>query len=91
MIYKELTLQPEVERNRDLAYSEYASRDRSIHVLLQEQFYLALAMKPLCRGDCRGLCSRCGANLNEEACDCGTAWEDPRLALLRGLGKTRDA
>jgi len=37
MIYKELTLQPEVERSRDLAYSEYASRDRSIHVLLQEQ------------------------------------------------------
>lgn len=37
MIYKELTFQPEVERNRDLTYSEYASRERSIHVLLQEQ------------------------------------------------------
>jgi uncharacterized protein len=48
-------------------------------------------MKPLCRDDCRGLCAQCGTNLNEGACECDGAMEDPRLAPLRELGKTRDA
>jgi uncharacterized protein len=48
--------------------------------LVEEQFYLALPMKPLCRDDCRGLCPACGANLNTGACECRVRWEDPRLA-----------
>jgi uncharacterized protein len=31
---------------------------------------LALPVKPLCRPDCRGLCPRCGKNLNEGPCAC---------------------
>jgi uncharacterized protein len=42
-------------------------------------------MKPLCREDCRGLCSECGTNLNSGACACAPAWEDPRLAPLKAL------
>jgi len=48
-------------------------------------FDLALPMKPLCREDCRGLCASCGANLNEETCDCQVRWEDPRLAGLKAV------
>jgi len=33
---RELTFYPEIERTRDLLYSEYTSRQRSIHVLLQD-------------------------------------------------------
>lgn len=77
--------------DEDVETSAYRDDEIDVHALLQEQFYLALPMKPLCRDDCRGLCPRCGTNLNEEACGCGAAWEDPRLAPLRGLGKTRDA
>jgi len=35
-----------------------------------EQVYLDVPMKPLCSATCRGLCSRCGANLNEGECRC---------------------
>jgi len=31
---------------------------------------------PLCRSDCRGLCPRCGADLNAGPCGCGTAEPD---------------
>ncbi|MBN1302023.1 MAG: DUF177 domain-containing protein [Melioribacteraceae bacterium] len=31
---------------------------------------LSLPMKILCSEDCKGLCARCGANLNEEECKC---------------------
>jgi uncharacterized protein len=52
---------------------------------MHEQFYLSLPMKPLCRQDCRGLCTVCGTNLNRETCDCKRDWEDPRLDVLRKL------
>lgn len=39
----------------------------------------------LCRPDCRGLCPICGANLNEEACNCHLDKVDPRLAALADL------
>jgi uncharacterized protein len=54
--------------------------------LLAEQIYLALPLKPLCRDDCRGLCPRCGANLNAGACGCPEdRVPDPRLAALKKL------
>ena len=33
----------------------------------------------LCRPDCRGLCPICGANLNEETCDCAERAEEERI------------
>lgn len=59
--------------------------------LVREQLYLALPMKPLCREDCRGLCPLCGTNLNTSTCDCAPTWDDPRLAALKGLGRTRES
>lgn len=77
--------------DEDIDASYYLDDAISLSDLLQEQFYLAIPMKPLCRKGCRGLCSQCGTNLNDGACTCAAAWEDPRLAPLRGFGKTRDA
>ena len=44
-------------------------------------------MKPLCDEACKGLCPRCGANLNTTTCDCKPAWVDPRLKGLSDLLK----
>lgn len=38
--------------------------------LFREQLLLALPIYPLCRPDCRGLCPKCGLNLNEGSCRC---------------------
>ena len=45
---------------------------------------LNLDSKLLCREDCKGLCSRCGKNLNLGPCDCRKE-PDPRLAALAQL------
>ena len=45
---------------------------------------LAMDSKHLCREDCKGLCSRCGADLNEGPCGC-TREVDPRFAALAQL------
>ena len=46
---------------------------------------LAMPMKPLCRSDCAGLCTRCGQNLNLGPCGCQHQSPDPRWALLEKL------
>lgn len=37
---------------------------------LREEIMLGYPLKPLCRPDCRGLCSSCGQNLNQGKCNC---------------------
>ena len=39
---------------------------------LRESLALELPSLPLCKPDCKGLCPRCGANLNEGPCNCPT-------------------
>lgn len=53
--------------------------------LLRENILLSLPVQPLCREDCRGLCPRCGVNLNQGACNCTEDRVDPRLQALRKL------
>jgi uncharacterized protein len=74
----------EIEED-DLNTAYYREGLLDVLDLLREQFQLALPMKPLCSEACRGLCVQCGANLNRTECDCAPAWEDPRLAPLKGL------
>jgi uncharacterized protein len=52
---------------------------------IQEQVILSIPMQPRCRDDCRGLCARCGANLNQAPCNCRSDDVDPRLAVLKNL------
>ena len=47
-------------------------------------FILGMDTTNLCSEDCRGLCSRCGADLNLGPCDCKPE-ADPRLAALAQL------
>ena len=46
---------------------------------------LALPTQIVCREDCRGLCSVCGANLNDDPEHAHEAEPDPRWAALREL------
>lgn len=55
-----------------------------IERLTLEDIYLALPSKFLCREDCKGVCTKCGANLNKGSCGCKKDI-DPRLESLLGL------
>ncbi len=52
---------------------------------LRETVLLAVPLKRLCRPECLGLCSHCGANLNTEPCSCKTEQTDPRWEKLKSL------
>lgn len=53
--------------------------------LLIQQIEVEFPTKILCKEDCKGLCQRCGINLNRNTCDCGKGEIDPRLAPLAKL------
>jgi len=53
--------------------------------IVREQVLLALPMNVVCSEDCRGLCVKCGQNLNEAKCACDTTVIDPRLAALKNI------
>lgn len=52
--------------------------------LARTEFILEMDMQTLCSEDCKGLCSRCGADLNLGPCSCKKE-VDPRLAALAKL------
>ena len=48
-----------------------------------ELLFLELPSKDLCSEDCRGICPRCGKDLNAGDCSCSGQEIDPRLAVLQ--------
>ncbi len=44
-----------------------------------------LPMKVLCKEDCKGICNKCGTNLNHTTCDCDNTELDPRMAKIRDI------
>ena len=44
-------------------------------------------MKVLCKPDCKGICRKCGKNLNDGPCGCDTVELDPRMAVIAEIFK----
>ena len=53
--------------------------------VLREQVLLSLPVRTLCKPDCKGLCQRCGANRNSQACSCEDGPSALRWEALSGL------
>jgi uncharacterized protein len=58
--------------------------------VLREQVLLTLPVRTLCRPDCKGLCPRCGRNLNAEPCSCEAPAPDERWSALSDLRSRLD-
>ncbi len=54
----------------ELEYEFFDGENIELDQLVIEQIFLALPYKILCSDSCEGLCPKCGANLNEETCNC---------------------
>jgi len=66
----------------DIAY--YQGEGLLLEDVLREQVLLAVPLKAVCNDACKGLCPRCGKNLNVEACTCQPA-QEPRWEALQGI------
>lgn len=69
----------------DDAYVVVPDERLDLDELLREDILLDMPYKFLCSPDCKGLCPKCGKNLNEGDCGCGHREIDPRLEALKAL------
>ena len=80
--------QSEEERARELNEQFYVSGyNLDVDRLVGNELTLNLPMKVLCREDCKGICNRCGTNLNYGTCDCDTRSLDPRMSVIQDIFK----
>jgi len=70
---------------RDLTVGHLEGDTVDLAEMVHEQVLLGLPMAPVCAPECKGLCPRCGANLNGGPCGCEARAADPRFDALRKL------
>ena len=87
----------DIETKRDIVTKTHTDENDELIVvpdmrldlgeLIFSEVVLGLPMKHLCKEDCKGICGKCGKNLNVSDCDCRETEIDPRFAALQELLK----
>lgn len=54
-------------------------------VLIGNEILINWPGKVLCKEDCKGICPKCGKDLNQGDCGCDTFVPDPRMAVLKDI------
>ncbi len=72
-------------REDELDMGFYAGDEFDLLELIKEQIILNIPMKPLCSETCKGICPRCGTDLNMNKCSCNLNEVDSRLEILKEL------
>ena len=82
-VEKDIVVQDQLNNEEDGDdYLIVTNGSLNLRTLMEEEVCLQFPSRILCKEDCRGLCSKCGKNLNEGPCSCPEREIDPRLAPL---------
>lgn len=85
----ELTAEDKHEvKDVELDLDFYKDDEFDIDTLIKEQVILGIPMKPLCSEACKGICSKCGTDLNTGICGCEKEYTDPRFLVLKNYAVT---
>lgn len=79
-------LKGRAEESDDVRFLPPSSQEIDLTQDVLDALLLAVPSKCLCDEACLGLCSRCGANLNEERCSCPRDETEPRWEALKNIG-----
>lgn len=69
----------------DLDADQLDSDQLDLNLVVREQILLDIPEQFFCKEDCKGICPKCGENLNLLDCKCGDDEIDPRWAALKNL------
>ena len=86
--YKMIYLLRSIEGAEEEINITYLSSDTQIIDIskdVRDYMILSTPMKRLCKEDCKGLCAKCGVDLNEKECDCNDDEIDDRWNVLSEL------
>ena len=56
-----------------------------VEALFYDELLSNWPMKVICSEDCKGICSKCGLNLNKGECGCDRTVLDPRMAAILNI------
>ena len=73
------------EDDGDVRLYDEKAGDLDLSKAVREEVVLAIDPYVVCDPECKGLCARCGADLNTEPCTCPEKEPDPRWDALRAL------
>ncbi len=83
---KDVVQEEEIElESEDLKTGFFSGDELDLSGLIREQILLSIPYKVLCNEECKGLCSQCGANLNESECGCEREAHESAFDVLRNL------
>ncbi|WP_183108658.1 YceD family protein [Thermohalobacter berrensis] len=74
-----------IENDEDETEIFYEGNEVDLDELTINTILLSLPMRVLCNEECRGICPKCGQDLNEVECNCEDDNIDPRFAKLKEL------
>ena len=81
----DLKLDEEGRRQSDDEYNFMEGNCLDTDVLICNELLVNWPIRVLCKEDCNGLCSICGANLNHGECGCDREVLDPRMAAFQDI------
>lgn len=82
----ETAVEEEVElRVEDIGILNFRGEEINLRNGIQEQVVLAFPLRSLCAQTCKGLCTQCGADLNQGECGCKIAPAANKFAALKDL------
>jgi len=70
------------KENSEEAYT-YEGNYIIIDKALKDNIILNLPMKQVCTERCKGLCHKCGTDLNEQTCECKEEEINPKMEILK--------
>lgn len=78
---------PDISIDDDTREEQYylEGYELNIDALLKEEIMMEKPTKILCKDDCKGICKKCGIDLNIGTCDCDDFIPDIRFAGLMDL------
>jgi uncharacterized protein len=83
MVYM-IGMAPEESESINIAYLPPDADKIVLDIDVRDYALLAVPMKKLCNEDCKGLCPKCGKNLNEGDCSCDHInFDDRWLPLMK--------
>ena len=80
-------LAPELVTDEEIREDQHFVEEYELDVeaLLTEELQLSWPSKILCDEECKGICKKCGKNLNDGKCDCDDFVPDVRFANLMDI------
>lgn len=87
LTFEREVLAPDMIMDEDTKEDQHFITDYELDVeeLLKEELQLSWPSKILCSEGCKGICKKCGKNLNEGSCECDDFVPDVRLANLMDI------